>query len=68
MYIQDVRTKKERTTISSLLGLIHQTTRYQLDEVVGRSKVEQDQVMASGFEDRTSLRPVESYSSGRPGS
>ena len=65
MYIQDVRTKKKRIT-SSLLGLIHQATGYQLGEMAGRLKVEQDQVLASGFGGRTSIRPVQSYLSASP--
>ncbi|TQE00652.1 hypothetical protein C1H46_013701 [Malus baccata] len=36
--------------------------------MAGRSKVEQDQMLASGFGGRTSVRPVQSYSSARPGS
>ncbi|TQD72919.1 hypothetical protein C1H46_041551, partial [Malus baccata] len=40
-------------------------TRYRLGEVAGRLKVEQDQVLASGFEGRTSVRLVRSYSSSR---
>ncbi|TQD82070.1 hypothetical protein C1H46_032379 [Malus baccata] len=35
--------------------------------MAGRSKVEQDQMLASGFGGRTSVRPVQSYSSARPG-
>ncbi|RXH68087.1 hypothetical protein DVH24_028234 [Malus domestica] len=47
---------------AGLLGLMHQATGYRLGEVVGRSKVEQDQVLALGFRGRTSVRPVRSYS------
>ncbi|KAM1024112.1 hypothetical protein ACFX2I_037314 [Malus domestica] len=34
--------------------------------MAGRSKVEQDQVLTSGFEGRTSMRPAISCSSSRP--
>ncbi|RXH67745.1 hypothetical protein DVH24_027892 [Malus domestica] len=59
--------KKEKTTRSSLLRLIHQATKYRLGEVAGRSKVEQDQMLASGFEGQTSVKLVRSYSSYRLG-
>ncbi|KAM2904555.1 hypothetical protein COP2_004255 [Malus domestica] len=46
---------------------MHQATKYWLGEVVGRSKVEQDQMLTLGFGGQTSVRPVRSYSSARPG-
>ncbi|KAB2634977.1 hypothetical protein D8674_036713 [Pyrus ussuriensis x Pyrus communis] len=41
--------------------------KYQLGKVAGKSKVEQDQVLSSGFGGRTSLKPVQSHSSSRSG-
>ncbi|TQE04044.1 hypothetical protein C1H46_010415 [Malus baccata] len=46
---------------------MHQATGYWLGEVAGRSKVDQDHVLASGFGGRTSVRPLRSYSSSHLG-